>query len=113
MSGCCEGGGSSRQSRDAAGTFVWPGWWHEVVEVARGLSSHSTSCSGVDGSGCVWAWVSGGLGVAGVVGAGVCSGDGHEIGAGLVSHPCNGVRVEEIQNVSSHVTSKFIRLLSP
>ena len=66
---------------------------------------------GTDGSGCVWAWVLGGLRVAGVVGVGVCSGDWHGIGAGLVSHPCKGVRVEEM-NVSSHVTSKVVRLLS-
>ena len=82
------------------------------MEVARGLSSCLTSHSGTDGSGCVWAWVLGGLGVAGVVEVGVCSGDGHGIGAGLISHPCQGVRVEEIQNVGSHVTSKFVRLLS-
>ena len=82
-------------------------------EVARELSSHLTSCSGADGSGCAWAWVLGGLGGAGVVGVGVCSGDGHRIGAGLISCPCGGVRVEEIQNVSSHITSKFISLLSP
>ena len=69
------------------------------------------SCSGVDGSGCAWVWVSGGFGVADIVGVGVCSGDGHRIGAGLISHPYKGVRVEEM-NVSSHVTSKFIRLLS-
>ena len=83
-----------------------------MVEVARGSSSCSMSCSGMDGSGCAWAWVLDGLGVAGVRGAGVCSGDGHRIGAGLISHPCEGVRVEEIQNVGSHVTSKFVRLLS-
>ena len=70
------------------------------------------SCSDADGSGCVWAQVSGGLGVAGVVRAEVCSGDGHGIWAGFISHPYEGVRVEEIWNVGSHVTSKFIRLLS-
>ena len=31
---------------------------------------------------------------------------------GLVSHPCKGVRVEEMK-VGSHVTSKFVSLLSP
>ena len=50
--------------------------------------------------------------MAGVVGVGVCSGDGHMIGARLVSCPCEGVRVEEIWNVGSCVTSKFVRLLS-
>ena len=69
------------------------------------------SLSGMDGSECVWAQVLGGLGVAGVVGVGVCSGDGHGIGAGLVSCPCEGVRVEEVK-VSSHITSKFVSLLS-
>ena len=83
-----------------------------MVGVARGSSSCLTSHSGTDGSGCAWAQVLGGLGVAGVVGVGVCSGDGHRIGAGIVSCPCEGVRVEEIQNVGSCVTSKFIRLLS-
>ena len=33
----------------------------------------------------VWAQVLSGLGVAGVVGAGVCSGNGRGIGAGLIS----------------------------
>ena len=69
------------------------------------------SLSGVDGSGCAWAQVLGGLGVAGVVGVGVCSGDGHGIVAGLVSHPCEGVRVEEMK-AGSRVTSKFVSLLS-
>ena len=82
-------------------------WW--------GLSGdcHHIQCHiwGVDGSGCARAWVLGGLRVAGVVGAGVCSGDGHRIGAGVVSCPCEGVRVEEM-NVGSHITSKFVRLLS-
>ena len=71
-----------------------------------------TSLLGMDGSGCAWAWVLGGLGVEGVVGAGVCSGDVHGIGAGFVSCPSKGVRVEEM-NVGSHITSKFVSLLSP
>ena len=37
--------------------------------------------------------VLGGLGVAGVVGVGVCSGD-DGIRAGLISHLCKGVRVD-------------------
>ena len=36
VSSCCEGGGSSRQSREAAGAFVWSWEEHEVVGVARG-----------------------------------------------------------------------------
>ena len=70
------------------------------------------SLLGADGSGCAWAQVLGGLGVAGVMGMGVDSGDWHRIGAGLVGCPCEGVRVEEM-NVSSHITSKFVSLLSP
>ena len=61
------------------------GWWREVVGVARGSSSRSTSHSGVDGSGCAW--------------------------ARLISCSCEGVRVEEM-NVGSQVTSKFVRLSS-
>ena len=40
---------------------------------------------GAGGSGYAQAQVSGGLGVAGVVGVGVCSGNGCRIGAGLIS----------------------------
>ena len=31
VSGCCQGGGSGRQSREAAGAFIWPWQGHEVV----------------------------------------------------------------------------------
>ena len=64
----CEG-----QSGEVSGTFVQP-WWCGVVGVAsQGIVHHDiqvASHSGADGSGCVWAWVSGGLRVAGVVGVG-------------------------------------------
>ena len=38
VSGCCEGGGSGRQSGEAAGAFIRSWEEHEVVGVARGLS---------------------------------------------------------------------------
>ena len=38
VSSCCEDGGSSRQSGEAAGTFVRSQEEHEVVGVARGSS---------------------------------------------------------------------------
>ena len=43
--------------------------------VARGSLSCSMSCLGADGSGCVWAWVLGSLGMAGIVGVMACDND--------------------------------------
>ena len=45
-------------------------WGRVAIQGIVHCDVQVTSHSGTDGSGCAWAWVSGGLGVAGVVGVG-------------------------------------------
>ena len=68
VSGCCQGGGSSRQSGEAAGAFIQPWQGHEVVGLPgdhHDIRRHIQARIG----GCVSAQVLGGLG--GEVGGGV------------------------------------------